>query len=81
MAIVTNAEEKFKIVIENLPGDYSETDFIEKFKELYPKDWNKILRRYEEHERRARKQKKRSHPMPNPEKYLLNILHKIRGKK
>ncbi|OAO77392.1 hypothetical protein TGS27_2817 [Geobacillus stearothermophilus] len=44
MAIVTNAEEKFKIVIENLPSDYSETDFIKKFKELYPKDWNKILR-------------------------------------
>jgi hypothetical protein len=43
-----------------------------KFKELYPEDWQSLVYRYEEHERHTPKGK--SHPMPEPTQYLLNIV-------
>ncbi|MEA5523594.1 hypothetical protein [Nodularia spumigena] len=55
---------------------YGNEDFILKFQDLYPNDWQKIVARYEAHEKLTPKGK--SHPMPKPEKYLLNISYKLR---
>ena len=67
--LILKKEQKFKIILESLV-EPSEQDFINKFKELYPEDWRKIIKRYNEHERLKKPEK--SHPMPHPEKYLSN---------
>lgn len=71
-------EEKISRTLEDLEANHSDSDsdFILKFKELYPDDWRKIVARYEAHERVNPKGK--SHPMPPPDKYLLNISRKLR---
>ena len=69
-------EEKILRTLKDLDANHFDSDFILKFKELYPDDWQKIVDRYEAHERLTPKGK--SHPMPLPEKYLLNISRKLR---
>ena len=80
LALVTKKEEKFQSVIDSLPESYTENEFVDKFKVMYDKDWKKVVRLYEEHERKSEKQKK-GHPMPEPKKYILNISHKVRTAK
>lgn len=72
MAVILKKDEKIQIVINNLENDYSENDFIEKFKELYEDDWNKIVKNYNQHLRKAKSGK--PIPMPKPEQYLKNAL-------
>lgn len=71
-------EEKILNTLKNLSADYSDEVFIVKFRELYPEDWEKIVNRYNAHERLTPPGK--SHPMAPPPKYLLNILRKYRDK-
>ncbi|PEC22774.1 hypothetical protein COM96_06500 [Bacillus cereus] len=68
-----------KHVIESLKEGYTEDDFVNMFKELYPKDWNKVVKRYEDHKRRTKPGK--SFPMPKPQKYILNVSYKFRNAK
>ena len=70
-------EEKILATIAKLDANYSDDDFIAKFRELYPEDWEKILKRYNAHERLTPAGK--SHPMAPPPKYLLSISHKYRN--
>ncbi|MCC5628239.1 hypothetical protein LC613_08960 [Nostoc sphaeroides CHAB 2801] len=63
-------EEKIAAALERLPPDHSDAEFIAKFREQHESDWQKIVARYEAHERLTKPGK--SHPMPPPEKYLLN---------
>lgn len=74
--IFLKKEEKVLATLEKLAKIHSDSEFVAKFKELYPDDWQKIVTRYEAHERVAPKGK--THPMPPPEKYLLNISKKLR---
>jgi hypothetical protein len=69
--IILKKEEKLRTVAAALPTGFSGQDFVAKFKEMYPKDWNNIVRRYEQHQRLTKPGK--GHPMPEPTKYLLNI--------
>lgn len=71
-------EEKLLATIAHLDANYSDDEFISKFKELYPEDWGNIVKRYDAHEQLTPKGK--VHPMPPPPKYLLNISHKYRNK-
>jgi len=73
MAVILKKEEKISSVSDALPDNYVLDDFILKFKELYPKDWNKLEKSYNDHERKTKPGK--SHPMPNPEQYLKNALN------
>ena len=41
MAVITKKDEKVKSVVESLSKGFSENDFIQKFKEMYEKDWKK----------------------------------------
>lgn len=50
--------------------DITEAEFIEIFKEDYPKDWDRINKVYEDEEKITKPGK--SHPMPEPTKYLSN---------
>ena len=72
MPVITKKDEKIKVVSKSLLEGYSTNDFITKFKELYPKDWDKIVKNYRSHEEKTKLGK--SHPMPKPEKYLENAL-------
>lgn len=64
-------EEKVSVTISALDTAHTEMQFVEKFKELYPDDWLKIVNRYNAHERLTGEGK--SHPMPNPTQYLVNM--------
>ena len=52
---------------------YDLQNFIDKFIELYEKDWIKIEKTYFEHLRKTKPGKK--NPMPKPEQYLKNMLN------
>ncbi len=75
--IVLKKAEKLKAVDEALPSGSSAEDFAAKFKELYPKDWANIVSRYRAHERLTKPGK--SHPMPEPDTYLLNMVKNYIG--
>lgn len=70
-AVVVKKEEKVAAVIEALGDNISESAFIEKFKELYPKDWDRIKAKYNEEERKTKPGK--THPMPHPDVYMKNM--------
>ncbi len=70
-------EEKILRTLQSLEVTHLDEDFLLKFKEMYPDDWQKIVTRHKAHERITPKGK--SHPMPEPEKYLLNIAKTLRA--
>lgn len=70
--VVLNKKQKLKAVDEALPKDATLQTIVAKFKEMYPGDWDRIAARYKEHERKTKPGK--SHPMPEPETYLLNMV-------
>jgi hypothetical protein len=70
-SVVPQKDKKVKAVFEALNGNHDEKLFAEKFKELYPKDWERIKRVYKEHE--SRNTRGKGHPMPEPDKYLSNM--------
>lgn len=72
MAVITKKNEKISAIASLLDNGYSEDEFVDKFKEQYPKDWDKIVKSYKEHERKTKPGK--THPMPEPKQYLKNAL-------
>lgn len=72
MAVILKKDEKIEATISELPKNYTIANFIEKFQELYPKDWEKLIRTYQEHTKDLKPGKKQ--PMPKPEQYLKNTL-------
>ncbi len=69
-------DEKIIKTLQNLEPSCSDDFIVSKFKELFPDDWEKIVKRYEAHERLTPDGK--SHPMPHPRKYLINKFRKYR---
>jgi hypothetical protein len=76
--IVLKKSEKLHAVAAALPAGASTEDMAAKFKELYPADWDNIGKRFRAHERRTKGGK--SHPMPKPETYLLNMVKNYKAK-
>lgn len=70
-SVVVKKEEKVNKIFEQLGIDVTLEEFVEKFKEDYPKDWDRINKIYNQHERRDIKGK--GHPMPEPNQYLKNM--------
>ena len=77
-AVVVKKEEKVAKVFEALGDKISETDFIEKFKEMYPEDWQRINKVFKDEERKTKPGK--THPMPHPDIYMKNM-YKVAVKK
>ncbi len=73
MAVILKKDEKIQSVVEALPAGYTQDEFIDQFVGMHPKDWDRIQKNYRDHERQTRPGK--SHPMPEPRKYLLNALN------
>ncbi|MFB2537671.1 MULTISPECIES: hypothetical protein [unclassified Acinetobacter] len=74
--IFLKAEEKIIRTLLILDKKCSDEEILDKFKELFPDDWMKIVKRYEAHERITPIGE--SHPMPPPRNYLLNKFRKYR---
>lgn len=70
--IVLKKTEKLEAVNAVLPAGSSPENFVAKFQEMYPEDWNNITRRYKAHEHHTPRGK--GHPMPEPTQYLLNMV-------
>ena len=75
MAVITKKNEKVAVVAAALPNGFSQDQFAAKFKELYPKAWERIQKAYLDHERKTKPGK--SHPMPTPEQYLKNCFNTL----
>lgn len=73
MSVIAKKAEKVAGVVFGLPNGYTFDDFLAAFKQQHPKDWEKIVREYQKHERKTRPGK--SHPMPDPVQYLRNALN------
>ena len=70
-ALIVKKEEKVEAVFVALGEDITESRFVEKFKEMYPKDWEKVKAKYDEEERKTKPGK--THPMPYPDVYIKNM--------
>ncbi len=79
MATITKKDEKVEATVSTLSENFTQEEFIEKFIELYPKDWEKIEKSYRKHERDTKPGK--THPMPEPRQYLKNALNTWSSKK
>jgi len=75
--IIPKKDEKVIDVLRTLEPSTSDDEFVKKFREMYPDDWQRVVKRYDEHERLTPKGK--SHPMAKPFQYMLNASRKIRG--
>lgn len=73
LQVMLKMTEKIAATAAALGENFSPDDFVEKFKELHPKDWEKIERSFRKHERDTKPGK--SHPMPEPSQYIKNALH------
>lgn len=73
MSIITKKDEKVEKTATSLQKGFTTEEFIEKFKELYSKDWAKIEKTYRDHVRDTKPNKKI--PMPKPDQYLKNALN------
>nr|WP_198591106.1 HEAT repeat domain-containing protein [Vibrio cyclitrophicus] len=74
--IIQKKDEKVINVLLTLQPSVSADNFVEKFKEVYPDDWKRVIKRFNEHERLTKDGK--SHPMAHPHQYMLNASKKIR---
>lgn len=73
MTVILKKDDKVKVIVELLPQNYLLEDFLEKFKEVYPKDWKKVQTTFANHEKKTKPGKK--NPMPHPTQYLTNSLN------
>ena len=71
MSIIKNVDDKVEQIINSLPLDYSEADFIELFKNTFPDDYEKCRKVFQNEER---KNKGKPHPMQHPNKHITNAL-------
>ena len=79
MALIVKKEEKIKALLEILGDKCTEDSFIEKYKEMYPNDWEKIMAKYRKEERETKPGK--THPMPHPDTYMKNMYKVAMSKK
>ena len=72
--IIMKKEEKLPLVAKVMELNFSDADFLEMFKYMYPKDWENIETRYAEH-LKVNKGKK-DFPMAEPMKHLHMVSKK-----
>lgn len=70
-SVVVQKEKKVNAIFEKHGIELSANEFKYIFIEDYPKDWDRIRKVYNDHERADKKGK--GHPMPHPEKYIINM--------
>ena len=79
MSVIKDVDNKVETIIEFLPDNYTENDFLCEFKEKYPKDYEKCMSKYLEEERKTKPGK--THPMQHPDKHIKNALKSYLSRK
>lgn len=72
MSVILKVDEKVKHIIGLLPQGYKEEEFVSKFKQIYPKDYNKCMAKFLKEERKTKPGK--SHPMQHPNQHIKAAL-------
>ncbi|MDM7074795.1 hypothetical protein QUG65_23925, partial [Enterobacter asburiae] len=67
-SVIPKKEFKIATVLSSLPVGCDFDSFFSEFKRVYPKDWERVNKRYQEHERLTKPGK--SHPMAHPLSYM-----------
>jgi hypothetical protein len=73
VTVILKKTEKVASVVATLPAGFNFEDFLLAFQTQHLKDWGKVVREYQKHERKTKTGK--SHPMPEPTQYLRNALN------
>lgn len=68
---INHKKDKIQNVFDLLGNNYSETNFINLFKSLYPDDWIKICDKWLDEENNTPAGKK--HPMQHPDIYMKEM--------
>ena len=71
-SVIVKKNKKIGQVVSSLTVGFTDDQFVDAFIEKFPKEWNRVKKVYSDHERRTKPGK--SHPMPEPKKYLVNAL-------
>lgn len=79
MSVILKVDEKVRNVISMLPEGFFENEFIKKFKEIYPEDYSKCMKRFLDEERHTKKGK--THPMQHPDHHIKAALHSYLSRK
>ena len=77
-SVIPKKEEKVRLIFDEIGQNCTEEEFVQRFKEKFPKDWERVQIRYKEHEQRDVKHK--GHPMPNPQQYMTNMYNTWKNK-
>ncbi|WP_204190118.1 hypothetical protein [Mammaliicoccus sciuri] len=72
-SVVIKKQEKVEKLFNYYGLNISLQEFKDYFKSDYPKDWERIQKRYKEQVLNPREKGKKEGPMPHPEKYLENM--------
>ncbi|MCK4118342.1 hypothetical protein ACI2UK_14005 [Ralstonia nicotianae] len=54
MSVITKKTEKVSGVVSELPDGYTFDQFLAAFQAKFPKDWSKVVREFEKHERKTK---------------------------
>ena len=73
-SIIPKKEERLRRITSIMKIGFTDDEYVDTFKELYSRFCQRIVARYEQHERLTKAGK--SHPMPYPKRYLLNVSKK-----
>lgn len=73
MAVIIQKAGKVQATCESLQPGFTFDQFLVAFQEPSPKNWAKVVREHEKHERKTKLGK--SHPMPHPKQYMQNSLN------
>ena len=76
--IILKKDEKVIAVLQGLEPGVSDEVFFKAFSEMYPKDMDRVQKRYDEHERLTKPGK--GHPMARPYQHVLNAAKTIRDR-
>ena len=79
MSVIINVDDKVEYVLSQLEGSYSEDEFLTKFKETYPNDYQKCWKRFLSEEKKTKSGK--PHPMQHPDKHIKNALKSYLSRK
>ena len=77
--LIKDKSDKVDKIFAGLKEDSSLENFAEAFRQNYPEDWDRIVKRYNEHKKLRKKGN--NYPMPEPEKYLEQIYNNYLDKK
>ena len=72
MSVIINVDSKVEYILSLLDNSYTEDEFLAKFKEIYPKDYEKCWKKFIKEEINTKIGK--PHPMQHPDKHIKNAL-------